>query len=762
MRGQFGKHGAKIESRRCEIPTLLVEGEFLWDNMSSPYPKLDNRTIDQWKVTELKEELKRRKLTTKGLKEDLIKRLDEAIRVDREAAERLERENAVRLERENAERLERENVERLQRENAERLQRENAEKIERENAENIIESNDEKVDNGFNVDGEPHGGDAKTSTAFIDGQEKAKNTVIDGSAEALNQGNFEEDYVLVDKQDAAIVGEELIVQSTTVETTVTVTENVVAYLDLGGEGSQNTEAKKINEDPKPQLENEDPEPLPESLDSKPQLENVDPKPQLESESLDATPKDAMLDSSALNYQVSEVSTVLGSEVKYDYISTDSVSINEKTELKDNIIADHVKLELDGKPEMVEPSSSDVVPVNGDSHPMNVEEPPESKASVRERDDNYDINADISKKNDSADVGYSEKLNLERSSGDDSMDEDVMDNKQFDSKYSSDYVGDKVEKTEVPTAMEDSHVDVVGDDMSSDKVDTSDDNKNHPALPAEKRKLNDKAAVATNEPAVKRRRWNSESLKVPEPQNSIQTPTTTPKDTSQTPILKRNFSRSNSTMSEDTPKERVVPPSQKPPTNSLKIDHFLRPFTLKAVHELLGKTGKVTDFWIDQIKTHCFVTYSSVEEAVETRNAVYNLQWPTNGGRLLVADFVDPQEVQTRVQNPTPVTPVSAPVAPAISATAQHQPSPRLSRQQLQQQLPPPPSLPPPPPLSSLPPKERLPLPPPPPLLEKVDPPLVTLDDLFRKTKATPRIYYLPLSQEQVEAKLAAQGRNPKQ
>jgi apoptotic chromatin condensation inducer in the nucleus len=158
-------------------------------------------------------------------------------------------------------------------------------------------------------------------------------------------------------------------------------------------------------------------------------------------------------------------------------------------------------------------------------------------------------------------------------------------------------------------------------------------------------------------------------------------------------------------------------------------------------------------------------YSSVEEAVETRNAVYNLQWPTNGGRLLVADFVDPQEVQTRVQNPqTPAAPVSsAPVVPAVPPTSQHQPSPRLSRQQLQQQLPSPPSLPPPPPLSSLPPsRERLPLPPPPPLPEKLDPPIVTLDDLFRKTKATPRIYYLPLSQEQVEAKLAAQGRNTKQ
>lgn len=54
---------------------------------------------------------------------------------------------------------------------------------------------------------------------------------------------------------------------------------------------------------------------------------------------------------------------------------------------------------------------------------------------------------------------------------------------------------------------------------------------------------------------------------------------------------------------------TVPPSQKPPTTSLRIDRFLRPFTLKAVQELLGKTGTVTSFWMDHIKTHCYVTVS---------------------------------------------------------------------------------------------------------------------------------------------------------
>ena len=152
-------------------------------------------------------------------------------------------------------------------------------------------------------------------------------------------------------------------------------------------------------------------------------------------------------------------------------------------------------------------------------------------------------------------------------------------------------------------------------------------------------------------------------------------------------------------------------------------------------------------------------YSTVEEAIETRNAVYNLQWPPNGGRLLVADFVDPQEVKVRQEAPpqTPTTPGST--ARQAQPTSQPQPSPR--QQVSKQQLPPPSALPPPPPLSTPPPvRERIPLPPPPP--EKLDPPIVTLDDLFRKTKATPRIYYLPLSEEQVAAKQAARARNTKQ
>lgn len=140
--------------------------------------------------------------------------------------------------------------------------------------------------------------------------------------------------------------------------------------------------------------------------------------------------------------------------------------------------------------------------------------------------------------------------------------------------------------------------------------------------------------------------------------------------------------------------------------------------------------------------------------------MYNLQWPTNGGRLLLADFVDPQEVISRLEGPSKPTTPTASASPAVPPVqTPSQPSP-LARQQAPRE-----PLERPHPLSRQPPtsdrpamKERLARPPSP-VADKMEAPIVTLDDLFRKTKATPRIYYLPLTDEQVSRKLNEQGRN---
>ncbi|KAJ1394150.1 SAP domain [Sesbania bispinosa] len=744
--------------------------------MSSPYPILDNRPINQWKVTELKEELKRRKLATKGLKDELVKRLDEALRIEREAAEASEKDEANgfdgHVEREEAaEALEKgedaettkdsqtvtvdtEVVDTTERESAQAVETSDKgnsgiiEPIETENAEKVLEV----VDNDSNKND-------KQDSAII--PIDINNSVSTMDQEVEHTG-------LPASVDSAKVGEEVIAHASTPETTVTVTETALTEAVVSGQDSYS--AEKNNEDSAMKLENEE---------SKVQLDNEDSKPQLECNTKPLC-KDLMPDSSVPENQVSEVNPSLGSQVKSDSISTDSVSINQKNELKDTIITDNVKLEQDVvRPEMVEePSSRNDVPVYDESHSMDVGGLHEKKASVEENSNNV-TSPDLNKINSSDDVGYPEKLNLDRSSGDDSMEEDLPETKQFDSKFNVDELRDKVESNEVPIVKEEKSTVVGGDGLSVGKSDSHQDIDISPVALAEKRKyhvyklhyvfvkhplalkylehfVTEQASVGNNEPTKRQRRWNTETVKGPDMQSTSPRPATTPKDE---PIaLKRNLSRSDSSATDDAPKERIVPPSQKTPTNSLRIDRFLRPFTLKAVQELLGKTGTVTSFWMDQIKTHCYVTYSSVKEAIETRNAVYNLQWPPHGGRLLVADYVDPEEVKMKSEAPPTQAASSIPTVPPAPPSSQPEPSPRQRREQ----HPVPATLPPPPPLSRPPPvaRERLPSPPPPP--EKVDPPIVTLDDLFRKTTATPRIYYLPLSEEQVAAKLAAQGKSTRQ
>lgn len=713
---------------------------------NSKYPILDDKPIDKWKVTELKEELKRRKLATKGLKEDLINRLDEALREEREAAEA-----ARKKEQEAAEASpEQEAAEGSKKDEVNGLDTQ-VDEVKDSKTINVDAGTIQASEQGNSGVVEPFETDNAAKVPEVLDNDGIKNVDQDGVTDPVDANNSVSAMDLEGEHvESANAGEEAVAHPSNVETTVTVTETVVTEtvsteVVVGGQDSCSSE--KNNEDSAIKLGNEE---------SKAQLDSEDSKPQLES---DTKPPcdDLMPNSSAPENQVSEVNPSLGTQVKSDSFSTDSVSINQKNELKDTIIANNVKLEQDNvRPEMVEePSSRNDVPVYDESHSVDVGGLHEKKPSGEENNNNV-TSPELNKTNSSDDVGYPEKVNLDRSSGDDSMEEDLPEIRQYDSKF-NDELSDKVENNEVLMGKEQSKPIVVGDGVSARNSDTHQDMNISTVSLTEKRKYPEQTLVGNNEPAKRQRRWNTEAVKGADLQSTTPRSATTPKDGQIT--LKRNLSRSNSSATDDTPKERIVPPSRRAATNSLRIDQFLRPFTLKAVQELLGKTGSVSSFWMDQIKTHCYVTYSSTEEAIETRNAVYNLQWPTNGGRLLIAEFVDPEEVKMKLEAPPTPTPAvnSAPIVPPAPPSSQPEASPRQHREQHL-----PVTLPPPPPLVRPPPVARERLPSPPPLPEKVDPPIVTLDDLFRKTTATPRIYYLPLSEEQVAAKLAAQGKSTRQ
>jgi apoptotic chromatin condensation inducer in the nucleus len=59
----------------------------------------------------------------------------------------------------------------------------------------------------------------------------------------------------------------------------------------------------------------------------------------------------------------------------------------------------------------------------------------------------------------------------------------------------------------------------------------------------------------------------------------------------------------------------IPPIS-PPKNSVSrilcITNLVRPLTMMAVKSLLARTGKIADFWIDGIKSKCFVKYETEE------------------------------------------------------------------------------------------------------------------------------------------------------
>lgn len=58
--------------------------------------------------------------------------------------------------------------------------------------------------------------------------------------------------------------------------------------------------------------------------------------------------------------------------------------------------------------------------------------------------------------------------------------------------------------------------------------------------------------------------------------------------------------------------REPSPPRRPVNCVVHVMNLVRPFTLGQLKQLLGRTGKIVEsgFWINSIKSHCYVTVSS--------------------------------------------------------------------------------------------------------------------------------------------------------
>ncbi|KAF2898669.1 hypothetical protein ILUMI_07503 [Ignelater luminosus] len=111
--------------------------------------------------------------------------------------------------------------------------------------------------------------------------------------------------------------------------------------------------------------------------------------------------------------------------------------------------------------------------------------------------------------------------------------------------------------------------------------------------------------------------------------------------------------------DDTASKLKPPPSpaKNPISEVLYITNLVRPFTLKQLKELLERTGKIREngFWTDRIKSKCYVYYETIEEAETTRNALHGVNWPIGNGKKLIIDYATPDDLE-KARNPTPPTP----------------------------------------------------------------------------------------------------------
>ncbi|EEH33877.1 SAP domain-containing protein [Paracoccidioides lutzii Pb01] len=125
-----------------------------------------------------------------------------------------------------------------------------------------------------------------------------------------------------------------------------------------------------------------------------------------------------------------------------------------------------------------------------------------------------------------------------------------------------------------------------------------------------------------------------------------------------PVVNGGQPRSSSpkALAGEEDEDRVVSPALHPATTSLYIRNFMRPLQPTVLKKHLASLATpptssvdpdiVLDFFLDSIKTHCFVTFKNVSAASRVRSALHGTIWPDERTRKpLWVDFIPEEKVK---------------------------------------------------------------------------------------------------------------------
>jgi len=185
----------------------------------------------------------------------------------------------------------------------------------------------------------------------------------------------------------------------------------------------------------------------------------------------------------------------------------------------------------------------------------------------------------------------------------------------------------------------------------------------------------------------------------------------------------NMSKS-SEISDGLTRVKASSPARHPVSRWIHIRGLKRPFTQRSFVEMLMTYGKILEeeMWLDSIKSTCIVAYSNEDEAVLARERLHNCIWPQSSDSFLSIEFSSEETFKRRKDQSSSVgnerllvvvDSNSKPKDEQITVTVKNDSSSKKRK------------------------------------ADDHFKPQKTLEDLFRKTKTQPALYYLPLTDEEV-------------
>ena len=123
--------------------------------------------------------------------------------------------------------------------------------------------------------------------------------------------------------------------------------------------------------------------------------------------------------------------------------------------------------------------------------------------------------------------------------------------------------------------------------------------------------------------------------------------------------KRETSPDRHKLNQDS-EDRIIGPALHPATSALYIRDFMRPIKPDVLREYLSLLASppdtdpnpeiITEFYLDNVKTHCLVTFANISAAARVRSGLHDRVWPNEKNRKpLWVDFVPETKISKWIE-----------------------------------------------------------------------------------------------------------------